>query len=91
MLARHATEQELERLYKALCAISSESQAAAFLEDICTMQEVNEMAQRLEVARLLEAGESYAVIQSATGASPTTIARVSKALNYGPGGYRSVL
>jgi TrpR-related protein YerC/YecD len=87
MLARHATEEELQRLYKALVSLRSADDAAALLEDICTIAEVNEMAQRLEVALLLDAGESYLAIQEKTGSSPTTIARVSKALNYGPGGY----
>ena len=41
--------------------------------------------------RLLAAGQSYAKIEQATGASATTIARVSKCLSYGAGGYRSAL
>jgi TrpR-related protein YerC/YecD len=91
VLARNATEEELYRLYRALTCVSSTTQAAALLKDICTIAEVNEMAQRLEVALLLDAGESYLSIQEKTGSSPTTIARVSRSLNYGPGGYRSVI
>jgi TrpR-related protein YerC/YecD len=49
------------------------------------------MAQRLTVAALLDTGESYTVIEGKTGASATTIARVSKCLNYGTGGYRAVM
>jgi TrpR-related protein YerC/YecD len=49
------------------------------------------MAQRLAVARMLHAGEHYTDIQHATGASSTTISRVSRSLNYGAGGYRAVI
>ena len=49
------------------------------------------MAQRLHVARMLAAGEHYSAIQETTGASATTISRVSKSLNYGADGYARVL
>jgi TrpR-related protein YerC/YecD len=49
------------------------------------------MAQRLQVARMLAAGEHYSAIQVTTGASATTISRVSKSLNYGADGYARVL
>jgi TrpR-related protein YerC/YecD len=90
-LARNAREEELARLYQALVCVNTAEQAAALLDDVCTKAEINEMAQRLEVAFLLDAGESYLAIQEKTGSSPTTIARVSKSLNYGPGGYRHVI
>jgi TrpR-related protein YerC/YecD len=61
------------------------------MEDLCTIREINEMAQRLTVAALLDEGESYSAIGEKTGASATTIARVSKCLNYGTGGYRAVI
>ena len=56
-----------------------------------TIREIRETSQRLAVARLLAAGKSYAAIEEATGASATTIARVSKCLSYGSGGYRAAL
>jgi TrpR-related protein YerC/YecD len=63
----------------------------AFLQDVCTIREIQEMAQRLAVARMLSAGEHYDRIREATGASTTTISRVSRCLNYGADGYRTVL
>jgi TrpR-related protein YerC/YecD len=91
VLAKNATKSEIIRLYQTLVNVNSVEQAAALLEDICTTTEINEMAQRLEVAFLLDAGESYLTIQEKTGSSPTTISRVSKALNQGSGGYRLAL
>ena len=60
----------------------------AILQDLCTVREIS---QRLEVARLLSEGASYLDIQEQTGASATTISRVSKCLNYGSGGYGAAL
>jgi len=82
---------EVDELLRALLSLGSADDAYAFLLDLCTVREIQEMAQRLQVARLLAAGEHYTDIQETTGASATTIARVSKSLNYGADGYRSIL
>ena len=55
------------------------------------IREIKETSQRLAVARQLDAGKSYSAIEEATGASATTIARVSKCLSYGAGGYNAAL
>ncbi len=88
---RPATESERERLYVALADLDTPAEVAALLEDMCTIREVEEMSQRLEVARLLSIKEPYITITEKTGASATTIARVAKSLNYGAGGYTRVL
>ncbi len=82
---------EVDTLLSALLALDTPDEAYALLQDLCTIREIQDMAQRLDVARLLAAGEHYAHIQDLTGASATTISRVSKSLNYGADGYRSVL
>lgn len=82
---------DVEQLLSALLFLETADEAYALLLDLCTVREIAEMASRLEVARLLAEGEHYAAIQEATGASATTIARVSKCLNYGADGYRAVL
>ncbi len=82
---------EVEELLTALLSLESTDEAYALLVDLCTVREIREMAQRLEVAKRLAAGEHYAAIQESTGASATTISRVSKSLNYGADGYRRVL
>lgn len=88
---RPATELELHQLYAAFASLEDSSDIALLLEDLCTVREVEEMSQRLEVARLLNKQEPYTSITKLTGASATTIARVAKSLNYGPGGYALVL
>lgn len=82
---------ELATLLDALVALDSPARAHALLQDLCTPRELEDLSQRLQVARMLDAGVSYARIQALTGASATTVARVARCLKYGPGGYRTVL
>jgi TrpR-related protein YerC/YecD len=88
---RQASAAELQRLYEAFSQLDDARAVAALMEDICTIREINEMAQRLTVALMLDAGASYTAVQEATGASATTIARVSKCIHHGAGGYRQAL
>ena len=90
-VAKRASDEELQRLYQAFADTDGPDRVECLMEDLCTISELHEMAQRLTVAFMLDAGESYLAIQEKTGASATTIARVSKCLNYGTGGYRSVI
>ncbi len=83
--------KEVEDLLEVLAALDDRDHIFALLEDLFTIREIKETSQRLAVARLLSAGRSYASIEEATGASATTIARVSKCLNYGAGGYAHAL
>ena len=81
----------IDRLYAALCSLESPDEAAALLSDLCTPREVEELARRLEVAALLREGRSYLAVSHETGASSTTVSRVSKCLNGPVGGYCLVL
>ena len=82
---------EVRDLTRVLAALDDEETIFALLEDLFTIREIKETSQRLAVARMLDSGRSYAAIEDATGASATTIARVSKCLGYGSGGYRAAL
>lgn len=77
----------MEDLLEVFAGLTRPDDVFALLEDLFTVREIKDTSQRLDVARMLRKGSSYAVIEKATGASATTIARVSKALNYGAGGY----
>lgn len=84
-------QENVRRLSEALCALGSPDDAVAFLLDLCTPREIADLAQRLEVAELLADGQSYLSVSKATGASSTTVSRVSKCLNGTRGGYRRVI
>lgn len=83
--------EETQALFEALLSLKNPEEVALFLEDVCTVKEITDMAQRLRVARMLRAKTSYAVINQETGVSTATISRVSRCLDYGPGGYDLVL
>ena len=81
----------VESLIRAIIDIENEAQCRAFLEDLCTIKELQDISQRLAVAEMLDAGKNYQEISKATGASTATISRVKKCLIYGSGGYRTAL
>lgn len=83
--------KRLESLLEALVCLKTTDEARMLLADLCTPRELEDLSQRLEVARMLDAGVSYTRIQGIAGASATTVARVARCLKYGPGGYRTVL
>ncbi len=81
----------LDQLFHAILQLQNIDECYQFFEDICTVAEIKSMAQRLEVARMLEENCTYGEIASRTGASTATISRVKRCLNYGADGYKTVL
>lgn len=88
---RKQHKESMDNLFKAILSLKNIEECYSFFEDACTIQEIESIAQRLEVARLISQGMSYAEINQLTGASTATICRVSKCVNYGSGGYRTAL
>ncbi|MBQ2932306.1 MAG: hypothetical protein IJE62_05645 [Clostridia bacterium] len=82
---------EIDRLFDTILKFSSLDECRSFFEDICTIKEIQDMSQRLEVARMLNKNKSYAEISKETGASTATISRVNKCLVYGSDGYKRAL
>jgi TrpR-related protein YerC/YecD len=91
MSADRLRTPDVERLLEAFLSLTDPDDVYAFLVDVATVREIHDMAQRLGVARMLAAGVHYDRIRGVTGASTTTISRVSRALNYGADGYRTVI
>ena len=82
---------QFEMLYRAVLSLEGPGECQAFFQDLCTVAELRAMAQRLEVAQMLDAGMIYNDILERTGASSATISRVNRALQYGAQGYKAVL
>lgn len=76
--------------YEAVLSLQTVEDCQAFFEDICTIKELQALAQRFRVACLLDAGSNYLEISDATGVSSATISRVNRCLLYGSG-YRVAL
>ncbi|BAU29851.1 Trp operon repressor family [Aneurinibacillus soli] len=83
--------RELEQLFEAILALDTMEDCYLFFDDLCTVNEMKSMAQRLEVARMLREKQTYSQIEEETGASTATISRVKRCLNYGNGGYFAAL
>ncbi len=78
-------------LFEAILSLRDQEECRAFFQDLCTVAELRAMAQRLEVAQLLDEGLIYHDILQRTGASSATISRVNRSLQYGADGYKTVL
>ena len=83
--------ESTDKLCLYLSHLETKEDAYAFLEDVCTINEILDMSQRLWVAELLCEGENYASVGQKTGVSSATISRVSKCLAYGTGGYKKMI
>lgn len=83
--------EDMEKLYEAILSLESIEECQKFFEDICTIKELQDISQRLQVARMLKEGRSYQEVSRETGASTATISRVNKCLVYGNGGYSAIL
>lgn len=81
----------VEQLADALVGIDDRDTMLAFLRDVCSFTELAALAQRLEVARLVDLGVPYAEVARQLGASTATVTRVAQWLRHGEGGYRAVL
>jgi len=82
---------DIDKLFKAILMLETEEDCYRFFEDICTINEIHAIAQRLEVAKLLNEKKTYSEIEEMTGASTATISRINKCLVYGADGYKLVL
>ncbi|GAB4074473.1 YerC/YecD family TrpR-related protein [Barrientosiimonas marina] len=83
--------EQLDQLFDAILSLNDREECYQFFDDIATMSEVHALAQRMHVAKMLTAGDTYNVIETETGASTATISRVRRCLNYGSDGYNTVL
>ena len=82
---------ETDLLFEGILTLQTVEECYRFFTDICTIKELQAMTQRLQVAKQLHEGRNYNEVCRDTGASCATICRVNKCLNYGDGGYRTVL
>ena len=81
----------VDRLFQTILNLQSVEDCYAYFEDLCTIKEIQDMAQRLDTAILLSQGLSYQKIAEQVDVSSATICRVSKCYNYGTGGYRTAI
>ena len=83
--------ESVDRLFQTFLNLETIEECYDYFEDICTIKEIEDMSQRLDTAVLLSEGLSYQKISEQVNVSTATIGRVSRALNYGTGGYRAAI
>lgn len=83
--------EETDRLFEAILALRDTDECYRFFEDLCTFSEIRAMSQRLQVAQMLQKGDTFVQISEQTGVSSATITRVNKCISYGSDGYKLVL
>lgn len=83
--------EDIDELFDAILTLNDREDCYRFFEDICTVNEIHAIAQRLQVAKLLSAKRTYSEIEDITKASTATISRINKCLIYGADGYKRVL
>jgi len=88
---RHWPTRQHRDLFETIASLKTEDEAQRFLRDLCTRSELDAMAHRWHVARLLDEGLPYVEVAKRARASTTTVTRVAQWLRRGEGGYRLAL
>jgi len=84
-------DMQMDDLFKAILTLENVEECYAFFDDLCTISELKAMAQRMQVARMLDEKHVYSNVVKETGASTATISRVNRCLHYGNDGYKTVI
>ena len=80
-----------DALFDAILSLETREECYKFFEDLCTVKEISDMAQRLEAAKLLLNGSTYEQIVRTVEISTATISRINRCIQYGSGGYRDTI
>lgn len=83
--------EEIDKLFEAILSLKSLEECYRFFDDLCTINEIEAFGQRLTVAKMLFAKQTYQDIEKQTGISAATISKISKSFAFGPGGYELVI
>ncbi|GGB10667.1 hypothetical protein ERX37_09400 [Macrococcus hajekii] len=83
--------KRLDDLFDAILALESREECYQFFDDLCTVNELNSLSQRMQVAMMIKQGHTYATIEKESGASTATISRVKRTLQWGNDAYTMVM
>ena len=83
--------ETIDALFDAILSLETREECYDFFEDLCTVKEISDMAQRLEAAKLLLDGSTYEQIVKTVEISTATISRINRCVQYGTGGYRQTI
>lgn len=86
-MSKNLRTEATDRLFDAVLTLKNREECYRFFQDVCTVNELQALSQRFEVAHMLRNSRTYMDIAETTGASTATISRVNRSLNYGYDGY----
>ena len=89
-MSKKLRTEAVDHLFDAILSLQNKEECYTFFEDVCTVNELLSLSQRIEVAKMLRDQKTYLDIAEKTGASTATISRVNRSLNYGNDGYDMV-
>lgn len=90
-MEKELADKKFKEMFEAIASIESLQECKAFMRDLCTLSELEAMAERWQVVKKIDGELSYQKIREITGASTTTITRVAHWLHHGMGGYKQML
>ncbi|MBU3818938.1 MAG: TrpR-related protein YerC/YecD [Candidatus Faecalibacterium intestinavium] len=92
MAEKRSIKNEMtDALFDAILSLETREECYNFFEDLCTVKELSDMAQRLAAAKMLLDGCTYEQIVKSAEISTATISRINRCIQYGPGGYRQTI
>lgn len=83
--------KDTDTLFEAILSLENLDECYSFFEDLCTMKELTDMTQRVRAANMLLEGNTYEQIVKEVEISTATISRINRCIQYGNGGYRTIL
>lgn len=90
-MAQNIKNEQTDSLFKAILSLKTVDECYDFFEDLCTIKELADMAQRVQAAKMLLAGSTYEQIVKNVEISTATISRINRCIQYGSGGYEKIL
>lgn len=89
-MSKNLHTESVDLLFDAVLSLKTKEECYSFFEDVCTVNEIISLSQRIAVAKMLREGYTYLEISEKTGASTATVSRVNRSLIYGSDGYEIV-
>ena len=84
-------KNDYHELYEQFLKLETLEECEKFFDDLCTIKELDSMLQRIKAANMLLEDKTFIEVTNATKISSATLARVSKCIKYGDGGYKDII
>ena len=89
-MKQSAKQDHIQQLFEVITRINTIDDCRALFDDLCTVKEIENMAERCYAAKLLLEGNTYSQVMAQADISSATLSRVSRCVQYGSG-YSKIL